>query len=85
LKIKVLISLTKALLSDVFRNIWAYILRACVGFTDNLDDFLIFGGLFGIWYGFSLKYPWLGHVVTGALAMLMGLFITLVSRKRGKP
>jgi hypothetical protein len=39
----------------------------------DVRDFLVYGGLISLGYGFYLLFPWLGFVVYGAVSMLFGL------------
>jgi len=39
----------------------------------DIRDFLVYGGLFCLFYGFYQLFPWLGWVILGAISMLLGL------------
>jgi len=39
----------------------------------DVRDWLTYGGLFSIGYGFHLFMPWLGYVAFGVVSMLLGL------------
>jgi hypothetical protein len=39
----------------------------------DMRDFLVYGGLLSLGYGFHQLYPWLGWVSFGLVAMLLGL------------
>lgn len=39
----------------------------------DVRDFLVYGGLCSIGYGFYKLFPWLGFVAFGVVAMLLGL------------
>jgi hypothetical protein len=39
----------------------------------DIRDFLVYGGLFSLSYGFYQLFPWLGWVIFGIFSMLLGL------------
>jgi len=45
-----------------------------IKFLDSVfRDFLVFGGLASLGYGFYMFKPWLGFVVVGGTTMFLGL------------
>ncbi len=73
----------KSRLGAAFAVFMAGFFSVCRAYWKGFDirDYLVYGGLLSIGYGFYKLFPWLGFVSFGIVSMLIGLgWILMVKR-----
>lgn len=73
----------KTRLGAAFAAFVAGFFSVCRTYGQGFDvrDYLVYGGLLSIGYGFYKLFPWLGFVAFGVVSMLLGLGWILRVRK----
>ena len=75
MKIVSIFATIKARLGMALSALASGFFSVCRSYAKNFDirDYLVYGGLLSIGYGFYMFLPWLGFVVFGVVSMLLGL------------